>query len=145
MSNIRSAPRPLTTNSTGGLQKYIKNATFIGFLDVWFDDDCIVNILSFYTLQKHFHITIDTAIDPGLYVHICDGVTLKFIPYKGNIYLLNPADYPKLNTSLTSYSCAAVVANNKLNLTVGKLKERRELVPYTNVCRSLLTPFSYNG
>ena len=121
VSNIRRAPRPLTTNSTGGLQQYTQHATFLGFMDVWFDDDCLVNILSFFDLQQHFRITIDTAVDPSFFVHICDGVVLKFLPYKGNIYLLDPVDYSKLNTALTSYSCAAVVAKNKVNFT------RREL------------------
>ena len=121
VSNIRPAPRPLTTNSTGGLQQYTQNATFFGFMDVWFDADCLVNILSFFDLQQHFRITIDTAVDPGFYIHIRDGTTLKFLPYKKNIYLLDPVDYCKLNTALTSYSCANVVAQNKVNFT------RREL------------------
>jgi len=77
--------------------------------------------LSFFDLQQHFRITIETAVDPGFYVHIRDGTTLKFLPYKRNIYLLDPVDYSKLNTAFTSYSCANVVAQNKVNFT------RREL------------------
>ena len=117
MIGIHSVPQPLTTNSTGGFQQYIKKSTFLGFIDVWFDADCIVNILSYHSLQRHFRITTDTALALGIYVHIYNGVTLKFLPYKGNIYLLDPVDYHKLNTVLTSYSCTAVVAKNKLNFT----------------------------
>lgn len=80
-----------------------------------------MNILSFFDLQQHFRIAIDTAVDPGFFIHVRDGMTLKFLPYKGNIYLLDPADYSKLNTALTSYFCAVVVAKNKVNFT------RREL------------------
>ena len=60
-------------------------------------------------------------MDPGFYVHIRDGTTLNFLPYKKNIYLLDPVDYYKLNTALTSYSRANIVAQNKVNFT------RREL------------------
>ena len=73
-------------------------------------------------MQQHFRITIDTAVDPGFFVHIRDNMALKFLPYKGNIYLLDPMDYPKLNTALTSYSCTAVVAKNKVNFTCRELE-----------------------
>ena len=76
-----------------------------------------MNILSYHSLQQHYRITTDTALDPGIYVHIRDGVTLRFTPYKGAIYLLDPSDYHKLITTLNAYSCAAVVTKNNENFT----------------------------
>ena len=102
--------------------------------------------LVFFELQQHFRITIDTAVDPGFYVHIRDGTSLKFLPYKRNIYLLDPVDYYKLNTALTPYSCANVVSRNKVNFTRHELEGAESPCPlqtYAEACvqRFLETPF----
>lgn len=117
VTNIRPADTALTTRSTGGSSQYTEYATFLHFLDVWYDADCLVNILSFHSVQQHFRITTDTAVESGIHVHISDGITLRFLPYKGNIYLLDPPDYAKLNSAITSYSCTNIVAKNKVNFT----------------------------
>lgn len=122
VTNIRPADTSLTTRSTGGSSQYTQYATFLNFLDVWYDADCLVNILSFHSVQQHFRITTDTAIEPGIHVHVSDGVTLHFLPYKGNIYLLDPPDYSKLNSAVSFYSCTHIVANKRVNFTKRELE-----------------------
>jgi hypothetical protein len=121
LTNIRPSDEPLTAYTNGGTQESNFCGDFGGFFKVWYNPDCMVNILSWAEIATHFRITSDSAIDDSILVHIADGITIRFSNLQSGIYLLDDNDLPKLST-LTGYIHANIVEDNKLAFTTRELQ-----------------------
>ena len=100
----------------------------------------MINILSYAEVAKHFRVTSDSAVDDSIFVHVKDGVTLRFSSV-GNedrkLYLLDQNEIDKLNT-ITDYSYVHksldsqeptnqnIVGDNKLGYTKRQIEAADE-------------------
>jgi hypothetical protein len=121
LTDIRHSDHSITAYTNGGTQESHYSGDFNGFFRVWYNPDCMLNILSWAEVASHFHITSDSAIADCIFVHISDGVRIRFTNLDDGIYLLDKSDMPKLK-SFTSYSFANIVDDNKLDFTSRELE-----------------------
>ena len=66
-------------------------------------------------------MTLDTAVEAVLVVHLPDNTVLRFVEHLDGLYLLVPSVNPTTNSPNYSYSCVSTVADNRAAFT------RREL------------------
>jgi hypothetical protein len=121
LSNIGRSDHSITAYTNGGAQESHFYGDFDGFFRVWYNPDCMLNILSWAEVASHFRITSDSAIEDCIYVRISDGIKICFTNINDDIYLLDKSDMDKLK-SFTSYSYANIVDENKLDFTACELE-----------------------
>jgi hypothetical protein len=132
LTNIRTSDKQLNVITNGGPQISTKCGDFFKFFEVWYNPNSMLNILSWSEVAAHFRITLDSAIDDCIHVHIDDGVTLSFTSIDSGIYLMKTSDCEKLDPnykrpasklkSLPHYSCVNIVEDNKTNFTSRELE-----------------------
>jgi hypothetical protein len=132
LTNIRTSEKQLNVITNGGPQVSTQCGDFYKFFEVWYNPNSMLNILSWSEVAEHFRITLDSAIDDCIQVHIADGITLSFTSIDSGIYLMKKSDRKKLDPaykcpnyklkSLPHYSCANIVEDNKLNFTSRELE-----------------------
>ena len=98
--NIRRSDKTLMAYSNGGFQDSNLKGTFPGMFDVWYNHESMLNILSFKDVRKHFRITIDTAVENCINVHLMDGTVLRFEEVESGLYFLHS------NTNTSNQSCS---------------------------------------
>jgi hypothetical protein len=71
---------------------------------------------------------MDTSVEAALCVHRSDGSIMKFIKYRSGLYCHDAAAavQPNFNANVIDYSFVSTVTNNKAQLPLAKLKERRQ-------------------
>jgi hypothetical protein len=121
LTNIQQSEHTLKAFTNGGSQESTYRGDLGGFFRVWYNPESLINILSWSEVASQFRITTDSAIDDSIFIHIADGITIRFNCINEGIYLLDETDLPKLKP-LIGYTCANVVEHNKLDFTNRELE-----------------------
>ena len=87
LRNIHTAETPIPVHCNAGTITLTEKGTLGDFPEpVWYNPKGIANILSLYSVQTHYRVTMDTADDDHIHVHHHDGSTTKFQPSPNGIY-----------------------------------------------------------
>ena len=124
LTDIDARDPPLTSLSNGGVHSCGYGGIYHGLqqpLLVWYAPDLVGNILALCVLQRLCCITLDTAVEATILVHLQDGTVLRFVEYTNSLYLLLPSASPPIKPPCHHYSCVSTVAENRAVFT------RREL------------------
>jgi hypothetical protein len=78
--------------------------------DVYFNPNSLANILSLAQVQKMFRVTMDTAEEPTMMVHLSDDLILKFTQCGSGLYFY---DIKEISANVNSYSFLSTVRSNK--------------------------------
>ena len=83
-----------------------------GGLTVWYNPNCLANILSLAIVSDAYRVTLDTEIENALQVHISEHHVIKFHRVNSGLYAFdaNSVDMSKLRTA---FSFLSTVASNK--------------------------------
>jgi hypothetical protein len=80
----------------------------------------LANIISLAAVRKNNRVTMDTAVEPALCVHLANGSVMKFTEYSTGLYF-HDARAPKVATSTSesviAYSFLNTVEHNKKQFT----------------------------
>ena len=90
--NIRKSKRVLRAKTNGGYQDTTHMADLPGFFPVWFNEESMLNILSFADVRNKFRITMDSGKEPTFIVHLPNNKILKFREVASGLYLYDHAD-----------------------------------------------------
>ena len=115
---------PLTSLTNGGLHSCDQGDIYHGLqqpLLVWYTPDSVGNILVLRDVRRLCRVTLDTAVEAVLSVHLPDNTVLRFVEHLDGLYLLVPSVNQTTNPPNYSYSCVSTVADNRAAFT------RREL------------------
>ena len=115
---------PLTSLTNGGLHSCDQRGIYHGLqqpLLMWYAPDSVGNILALCDVRRLCRMTLDTAIEAVLVVHLPDSTVLRFVEHLDGLYLLVPSVNSTTNPPTYSYSCVSTVADNRAAFT------RREL------------------
>jgi hypothetical protein len=116
------------------LRGYSKILPKIG--QVWFNPESIANIYSLAHVSEHYRVTMDTAMDNAMIVHLEDGGTLRFGKVANGLYLLKLDDDFNLNVTksndlVNDYSFfheVGTVQQNEANFTQREVQKAREAI-----------------
>ena len=77
VNNIRTAPKPPQIQTNGGIMKvnHICDSPYLG--TQWFSKDAITNIISLADITQNYRVTMDTAKEKSMMVHL-DHKKVKF-------------------------------------------------------------------
>jgi len=146
INNIRKSPVVLRAYTNGGHQ----DSTLVGrlpkFFDVFYNPKSLMNILSFAEVSAKYRVTMDSAEDDSIVVHLSDE-KWHFKKMDSGLYLL--LNNNKYNTKVTHYSdnmhtrspiqgsnFLTLISENKAHFTKRELKRvelGRELYLHCNV------------
>ena len=115
---------PLTSLTNGGLHSCDQGGIYHGLqqpLLVWYAPDSVGNILALRDVRRLCRVTLDTAVEAVLVVHLPDSTVLLFVEHLNGLYLLVTSVNPTTNPPNYSYSCVSTVVDNRAAFT------RREL------------------
>ena len=104
-------------------------------IEVWYNLHSMVNILSFGEVAQRFRITMDTAVNKSIKVHLDDntGRVLCFNEMESGLYML---DANSTNDFIKSYSYLNV-GNQNIDLytkqEIGRAQEARQLYKHINM------------
>ena len=87
---ITTAKVPIWMSTNAGEKTIAKEAQLSGAGTVYHDVSCIANPLSLGELSNKYRITMDTAVDNAFYVHMDNGLMVKFSRDKNNLCLNKP-------------------------------------------------------
>jgi len=79
--------------------------------DVFFNPKSMANILSLVEVPSVFRVTMDTAEESAMTVHIGDGVSLKFTKCGFGLYYFDTSK--SSNSTIMAYSFLSTVRSNK--------------------------------
>ena len=89
VNNIRSAKQPLEIQTNGGVMT-VTNICDIPYLGThWFNAEAITNIISLADISKKYRVTMDTAQEKCMTVHLNDD-KVKFEQLPGGLYGRKP-------------------------------------------------------
>ena len=144
LSDITRAPegRGIRARTNGGHQDSVFKGTSklmpkLG--EVWFNSDSLANIYSLAQVAKHYCVTLDTAKDKAMLVHIDeDTVVLRFPEVKSGLYMMKIDDLSKLhlndtNKSVSNYTffhdvLVGTVKDNELKYTPRDVEKARQAI-----------------
>ena len=124
LTDITARKPPLTSVTNGGLHSSEHGGIFHGLqqpLLVWYAPDSVGNILALRDVRRLCRVTLDTAVEAVLFVHLPDDTVLRFAEHIDGLYLLVPSVNPNASSPTYNYSCMSTVADNRAVFT------RREL------------------
>ena len=113
--NIRKKGITLRAFTNGGYQDSNFIGDLPGFFQVWYNPQYMVNILPLSDVRKRFRITIDTALEAAILIHLDDGSIIKFEEVGSGLYLFKSKKLKQSNKKISDYSYLIVVAGNKEN------------------------------
>ena len=89
VNNVRPAPKPLQIQINGGIMKvnHICDIPYLG--TQWFSKDAITNIISLADINQNYRVTMDTAKEKLMIVHV-DHKMVKFNQMAGGLYTRKP-------------------------------------------------------
>jgi len=76
--NISESKKTLRAYINGGHQNSNQEDNFPGFFKVWYNNNSMLSMLTFKDARKRFRITVDTAVEVAICVHLDDEKILKF-------------------------------------------------------------------
>ena len=90
LTDVKKSRKKLCALTNGGSQESEYRGTLPGFFEVWYNPHSMVNILSFGEVAQRFRITMDTANENTINVHINqdDDKVLKFREMDNGLYVL---------------------------------------------------------
>ena len=121
LEDVHESNTVLRAYTNGGHQDSRFMGNLPGFFPVWFNPDSLLNILSFSDVCAHFRVTVDTANEDAIMVHLRHGI-LKFICMENGLYMAD-CSVIKPKSTVAAYSFA-------MTTTVSQLKSeftRREI------------------
>ena len=124
LTDINARDPPLTSLTNGGVHSCGYGGIYHGLqqpLLVWHAPDSVGNILALCDVRRRCRITLDTAVEATILVHLQDGTVLRFVEHTNGLYLLLPSTNPSTKSPCHNYSCVSTVAENRAVFT------RREL------------------
>jgi len=114
----------LKVYTNGGSQVSKMVGTIKEYGEVWYNYECLANILSLAEVRRRCRVTMDTSVEACMNVHRKDGLIMKFTEYSNGLYKFDAAVKRPINTSndaVTFYSPDFVfletVEKNKLSYT----------------------------
>jgi hypothetical protein len=112
LADIADCPA-LTTHSNGGNMDYPKHGRIQAFpaLTAYYNQNCLVNIISLDLLQEKYHVTFDSAADNVFLVELKDDVFVRFEGFGSGLYVCNLND--NVNVYNHAISCLNTVSDNK--------------------------------
>ena len=120
LTDISARQPPLTSITNGGPHLCNYGGFFHGLqqpLRVWYAPDSVGNILALCDVRRLCRVTLDTAIEAALLVHLSNNAVLRFIEHGNGLYLLVPSVNPTTKTPSYNYSCMSTVADNRAVFT----------------------------
>ena len=124
LTDLSVCEPPLTSLTNGRLHSCSQWGIYHGLqqpLLVWYAPDSVGNILALRDVRQLCQVTLDTAVEAVLVVHLPDGSFLRFVEHLDGLYLLVPIVNSSTNPPNYSYSCVSTAADNRAAFT------RREL------------------
>ena len=94
-----------------GVSRSCQVGEFPNLGTVWYNHNSIANILSMKEVQKVCCVTMDTSIEPTLFVHHLDGSIMKFEEQESGLYIFKPNS----NTSINIYPHCTLVTTIEEN------------------------------
>ena len=134
--DIQKSNKTLRSYSNGGSQDSNWRGYLPGFFKVWLNVKSMLNILSFKEVRKRFRITVDTAVESTINVHIDELTVLKFEEVESGLYLLRKNNCTNKNVS--AYSFLTLVRANKADFTTRQVKR-------ADIAREFRKHLSYPG
>jgi hypothetical protein len=120
LKNLHKSSTPLKVFTNGGCQISHLIGDIPNFGTVWYNPNSLANILSLAEVRKNNRVTMDTAVEPALCVHLANGSVMKFTEYSTGLYF-HDARAPKETThtseSVIAYSFLNTVEKNKKQFT----------------------------
>ena len=101
----------LLTN--GGIFESHMKGDIANYGSVWFNENSLANILSLSEVRKRCRITMDTDVEPAIFVHRSDGSSMKFIEYKSGLYYYEVKMDNHNNNEVSDYCFVNTIAYNK--------------------------------
>lgn len=134
LTDIRKCDHSFPVHTNGGVFETNEVGDLPHFFPVYYNPSSMLNILSFAEVKQRYRITMDTANDDSIIVHIHEGHTLEFSEVKTGLYLLNRKCFNTINKKVTAYSHLSLVSSNKNNFTTRQIQgaERARLL-YKNI------------
>ena len=116
---------PLTSLTNGGLHSCDQGGIYHGLqqpLLMWYAPDSVGNILALRDVRQICRVTLDTAVEAVLVIHLPDNTVLHFVEHLDGLYLLVPSVSPTTNPPNYSYSCVSTVTDNCAVFTCRELE-----------------------
>jgi hypothetical protein len=85
------------------------------FGTVWYNPESLANILSLAEVRKKCRVTMDTDVEPAMYVHRPNGRIMKFTEFANGLYFHNPREHA------ADYTFVSTVDQNKRMITARKV------------------------
>ena len=128
VSNIQNAETPLEIQTNGGILTITQTCEIPHLGKHWFNKDAITNIISLADLSEKHRITMDTAKERSMTVHL-NGKKVKFMQMPGGLYARNPNSKEqnnenKINKSDQNY---LTVNENEEYMSNRQLKKAKEV------------------
>ena len=134
LNNIRKSNKSFSVHTNGGTFATQKIGDLPNFFPVYYSPTSMVNILSFAEVKRIYRITMDTAENDTIKVHMNHGQTMEFSEVDTGLYLLNHKNINTINKPVTAYSHLSLVNSNKRNFTCKQIQgaDRARLL-YKNI------------
>ena len=116
----------LRLHTSGGLLDTHQKGKFGGFT-VWFNPNCLANILSLAQVSDTYRVTMDTFAENAFLVHISEGNVMKFIRIQPGLYLYDASnvDITKLSNK---FSFLQTVTSNKLMFSQRDIRKAEDAI-----------------
>jgi len=138
LRNLRDSEHVQRVYTNGGYQDSTKVGFLPGFFEVWYNEDSRLNILSFSDVASKYRITIDTAKENSILVHINKEKVLKFRQVENGLFMLVnfKLNLTHSNYSIDNYSFLTLVSENKKSFTKREIEganKARKLYHHINM------------
>ena len=124
LSNVRVGESPMTLYTNGGTRRATQQGEYRGLgnpLTVWVDTTSLANILALRDVRKLARVTLDTAKELALVVHLPNGDLMRFVEHDDTgLYVYHP-EYNEVKVPVKAYTMLQTVSKNRT------LFSRREL------------------
>ena len=116
----------LRMHTSGGILDSDQKGRF-GSFHVWYNPNCLANILSLALVSEKYRVTLDTEIENAFSVHISEEHVMKFIRFLPGLYLFDASnvDLFKLRTA---FSFLSTVASNKKNFKQQEIRKADDAI-----------------
>ena len=124
LTDIISAPAPLTTYSNGGSHVSHYRGVYGDFGPVWYNPTSLANILSLAEVSERFRVTMDTADSPSMTVHLPSG-PMTFVKHNGLFHHDTNGSTPgsaKDSNVVAPYSFLSTVRDHEAQFTKRELR-----------------------
>ena len=128
VENIQEAMKPLEIHTNGGTLTVTQTCEIPHLGKHWFNKDAITNIISLADISKNHRVTMDTAKEKSMIVHL-DDKQVKFYQIPGGLYARKPKinEDENRNTPNTCGQNYLTVTENKKYVSNRQLKKAQDV------------------